>query len=73
MKISGVSSKGNYTIQLVNTQGSVVMQTKLQHAGGSGTQSIDLPSTLSSGNYVLKAVDEKGVVFTEKVVLSNKF
>ena len=66
-------AKGNYTIQLVNTQGSVVMQTKLQHAGGSGTQNIDLPSTLSSGNYVLKAVDEKGVVFTEKVVLSNKF
>ena len=66
-------AKGNYTIQLVNTQGSVVMQTKLQHAGGSGTQSIDLPNTLSSGNYVLKAVDEKGVVFTEKVVLSSKF
>ena len=66
-------AKGNYTIQLVNTQGSVVMQTKLQHAGGSGTQSIDLPSTLSSGNYVLKAVDEKGVVFTEKVVINNKY
>ena len=66
-------AKGNYTIQLVNTQGSVVMQTKLQHAGGSGTQSIDLPNTLSSGNYVLKAVDEKGVLFTEKVVVINKY
>jgi hypothetical protein len=65
-------AKGNYTIQLVNTQGSVVMQTKLQHAGGSGTQSIQIP-TVSNGNYVLKATAENGVVFTEKVVVGNKF
>jgi hypothetical protein len=65
-------AKGNYTIQLVNTQGSVVMQTKLQHAGGSGTQSIQIP-TVSNGNYVLKTTAENGVVFTEKVVVGNKF
>ena len=64
-------AKGNYTIQLVNPQGSVVMQTKLQHAGGSGTQSIQIP-TVSNGNYVLKATAENGVVFTEKVVVGNK-
>ncbi len=64
-------AKGNYTIQLVNTQGSVVMQTKLQHAGGSGTQSIQIP-TVSNGNYVLKATAENGMVFTEKVVVGNK-
>jgi hypothetical protein len=65
-------AKGNYTIQLVNTQGSVVMQTNLKYAGGSGTQSIQMPSTVSGGNYVLKATAENGMVFTEKVVVSNK-
>jgi hypothetical protein len=66
-------AKGNYTIQLVNTQGSVEMQTKLQHAGGSGTQSIQIPNTISNGNYVLKTTADNGVVFTETVVVGNKF
>jgi hypothetical protein len=31
-----------------------------------------MPSTVSGGNYVLKATAENGMVFTEKVVVSNK-
>ena len=66
-------SKGNYTIELINTSGISVFKSYLQHEGASGSQSIHIPTNISSGNYVLKAVDEQGVVFTEKVVVGNKF
>ena len=65
-------NKGTYTLEWINTIGVTVFKTKLQHAGGSGTQNIDLPSTLSSGNYVLKATADNGVVFTEKVTVGFK-
>ena len=65
-------AKGDYAVQMINESGRVVYQTNVQHAGGSGAQSIKLPSAMSSGNYVMKAVDEKGVVFTQKVLVSYK-
>ena len=64
--------KGKYHIQLLNQSGSVVMQTNMQHTGGSGTQTINLPNMLNCGNYLLKAVDENGKVYTEKVIVSNR-
>ena len=43
--------KGRYTIQLMNNLGQQVYQTIIEHAGGSGTQTIQLPGMLSKGIY----------------------
>jgi hypothetical protein len=65
-------AKGDYAVQMINESGRVVYQINIQQAGGSGAQSIKLPSAMSSGNYVMKVVDEKGVVFTQKVLVGGK-
>jgi hypothetical protein len=62
--------KGTYLIQIFTESGRMVFQSNLNHNGGSGTQSIILPASMSNSNYVLKTSTENGVVFTEKILIN---
>ncbi len=46
-------TKGEYTCKLFSATGQQVMISKINHAGGSSTQSINLPQNLSKGIYKL--------------------
>ena len=53
VQLSNVAA-GNYEIVLYNANGQQVMEQSLQHAGGSITTTMNLPSNLASGIYQLK-------------------
>jgi hypothetical protein len=62
--------KGLYTIQLLNSDGSLVFSTTIQHEGGTATKAIQLSSNVAKGVYQLKIT---GTAFsnTIKVVIER--
>lgn len=48
------------TLQLINTNGQVVYQQAITPQGIANTTVINLPATISSGMYILQAINEKG-------------
>jgi hypothetical protein len=60
--------KGNYTISVYNMQGQLMVAKVLSHAGGSASQTIQLPSTLISGLYNL-VVTGTQLHFNQKLIL----
>lgn len=68
MILNDVSS-GNYQMQLLSTEGSVVLNKKISVAGKTKTQ-IMLPAGISNGMYILKVFDANGKEYaTTKVVV----
>ena len=47
---------GKYSIKLLNNNGQQMMLTDLNHAGGNGTQTIQIPTGLAKGSYQLEIV-----------------
>ena len=59
LQLSNIAA-GVYTISMTNTNGQQVMEQSMQHAGGSVTETIKLPSTLASGIYQLRLAGNGG-------------
>jgi hypothetical protein len=47
---------GNYNISLVNNSGQIVYSSTKNHAGGSATQIMELPSSVAKGAYQLEII-----------------
>lgn len=46
--------KGSYNLELINAAGQAVFMQKMEHSGGSASQTIVVPANVPSGNYHLK-------------------
>lgn len=65
--------KGNVTLQLRSIEGKVLIQEKLQAGNAKMTQQRMNVANLPNGTYLLTAIDEKGKVKTEKVIISRQY
>ena len=62
-------SRGNYKINIFAANGQEIFKQQIQHNGGTISQTIELPLTLSKGVYMLSVKDENGnIIFNEKLV-----
>jgi len=60
---------GNYSMVVYDLVGTKLMQTQLQHAGGSSNRKVVLSSQLSSGIYIVEVSNEKGVAGKYKLTI----
>ena len=60
---------GKYTVSLVDALGKTVYTTIVNHFTATTVESIALNTKLATGNYTVKAVDDKGNVLTTQVVI----
>jgi len=61
--------RGNYRISIFETNGKEIYQQQIKHAGGTISQTIELPMMMSKGLFLLSVKDEKGnIIFKEKLV-----
>jgi len=61
--------RGNYKINIFGANGQVIYKQQIIHNGGTISHTIELPSTLSKGVYMLSVKDEKGnIIFKDKLV-----
>ncbi len=63
--------KGVYHLRLINTAGQQVYNKTINHTGGSAAQTIALPGTLPTGNYLVE-IHEPGNVKTTKAIVINE-
>ena len=62
-------SRGNYKISIFAANGQEIYKKQIKHNGGTISQTIELPSTISKGVYVFSVRDENGdIIFNEKLV-----
>jgi hypothetical protein len=60
---------GNYKINIFGANGQEIYKQQIKHNGGTISQTIELPLTLSKGVYMLSVKDENGnIIFKEKLV-----
>jgi hypothetical protein len=61
--------RGNYKISLFAANGQEVYKQQIKHNGGTISQTLELPSTISKGVYMFSVRDENGdIIFNEKLV-----
>jgi len=61
--------RGNYKISIFAANGQVIYKQQIRHNGGTISQTVELPSTISKGIYMLTVKDENGnTIFKEKLV-----
>lgn len=60
--------KGNYAVTIFNAGGQMLYNTTIGHAGGSSTELLQLPATITSGMYHLQ-VRKEGQVFNQNIVV----
>ena len=61
--------RGNYKISIFAANGQEIYKQQIKHNGGTISQTIELPSTISKGVYVFSVRDENGdIIFNEKLV-----
>jgi len=61
--------RGNYKINIFGANGQEIYKQQLIHNGGTISHTIELPSTLSKGVYMLSVKDENGnIIFKDKLV-----
>ena len=60
---------GKYTVSLVDALGKTVYTTIVNHFTATTVESIALNTKLATGNYTVKAVDDKGNVLITQVVI----
>jgi hypothetical protein len=61
--------RGNYKINIFGANGQEIYKQQIKHNGGTISQTIELPSTISKGIYILSVKDENGnIIFNEKLV-----
>ena len=63
------TDKGDYELQVMSTLGQVLFTKKIQHNGGSASQSVLLPNNFASGNYVLKLASKEAIIYSEKIIV----
>jgi hypothetical protein len=62
--------KGKYKVELYNSYGQLIYSRMIDHAGGTSTQVVQLPQTVSNGAYHLKVSDNLGASkFIQSIVL----
>ncbi|MBS4044495.1 MAG: autotransporter-associated beta strand repeat-containing protein [Chitinophagaceae bacterium] len=61
--------KGNYELQVINTIGQVLFSKAIQHNGGNATQTVQLPSNVAKGNYVIKLANQVSILYSEKIII----
>jgi hypothetical protein len=59
--------KGRYTLQLNDMAGKMLMNTAIQHDGGSAAQNLQLPAGLAAGTYLIRLQGE-GSSYSQKIV-----
>jgi len=59
--------KGRYTLQLNDMAGKMLMNSAIQHDGGSATQNLQLPAGLAAGTYLIRLQGE-GSSYSQKIV-----
>lgn len=62
---------GKYGVRLINTAGQEVYKSVLQHAGGSASQSINLPSAVTRGIYQLQVIAPDNSLKTQKLIVDK--
>ena len=67
VQLSNIAA-GTYMLSMINANGQQVMEQSLQHAGGSVTSTVQLPSTIASGVYQLRLASN-GKSYTETVIV----
>ena len=61
--------RGNYKINIFGANGQEIYKQQIKHNGGTISHTIELPSTISKGVYMLSVKDENGnIIFNEKLV-----
>ncbi len=61
--------RGNYKINIFGANGQEIYKQQVKHNGGTISHTIELPSTISKGVYMLSVKDENGnIIFNEKLV-----
>ena len=61
--------RGNYKISIFAANGQEVYKQQIKHNGGTISQTLELPSTISKGVYMFSVRDENGdIIFNEKLV-----
>jgi len=61
--------RGNYKISIFASNGQEIYKQQIKHNGGTISQTIELPSTISKGVYMFSVRDENGdIIFNEKLV-----
>jgi hypothetical protein len=68
VELSGYT--GNVTLQLINIQGQMLLQKKMQAVIKFANEQMDV-SSLASGTYLLVVLDEAGNRQTEKVIIAR--
>jgi N-acetylneuraminic acid mutarotase len=66
-----VQPKGNYDIRIINTVGQTVFKSVIAHAGGSRTETIQLPQSMSKGIYNLEVISTDGRLSVIKLVVGK--
>jgi N-acetylneuraminic acid mutarotase len=64
-------SKGSYNIRILNSLGQMVFKTIIDHTGGSATQTIQLPLSLSKGMYNLEVISPDGTMNVERMIVGS--
>jgi len=61
--------RGNYKISIFGANGQEIYKQIIKHNGGTISQTIELPSTISKGIYMFTVKDESGnIIFNDKLV-----
>ncbi|HEX3167063.1 MAG TPA: T9SS type A sorting domain-containing protein [Chitinophagaceae bacterium] len=61
--------RGNYKISIFAANGQEIYKQQIKHNGGTISQTIELPSTISKGIYMFTVKDENGnIIFNDKLV-----
>ena len=61
--------RGNYKLNIFGANGQEIYKQQIKHNGGTITHTIELPSSISKGVYMLSVKDENGnIIFKEKLV-----
>ena len=61
--------KGDYTVQLMNTEGKVLSTQIVSHQGDNSSEIIQFGKTLSGGMYQVSVLNPENIKTTEKVLL----
>ena len=67
VQLSNIAA-GTYMLSMINANGQQVMEQSIQHAGGSVTSTVQLPSTIASGVYQLRLASN-GKSYLETVIV----
>jgi hypothetical protein len=63
---------GKYSIKLLSNAGQQISSTEVNHVGGNGTQTIQIPAGLARGTYQLEIISADKTSSTQSIFINNK-